>query len=119
MRRLAGECGYRSMLDAIGASSELPLSCEVLSYEAPFGVGYCSSPTDLISSSRLTTSDPPALCRQPSNHIRDGDVLESRAGNHKGSWEPGAVRFCWKRTMETCAAASERSNYREIPWPRK
>ena len=40
LRRLAGECGYRSMLVAIGASSELPWSCEVLSYEAPFGVGY-------------------------------------------------------------------------------
>ena len=40
LRRLAGECGYRSMLVAIGAGSELPLSCEVLSYEAPFGVGY-------------------------------------------------------------------------------
>ncbi|HEX6716247.1 MAG TPA: AmmeMemoRadiSam system protein A [Pyrinomonadaceae bacterium] len=40
LRRLAGECGYRSMLVAIGACSDLPLSCEVLSYEAPFGVGY-------------------------------------------------------------------------------
>ena len=40
LRRLAGECGYRSMLVAIGACAELPLSCEVLSYEAPFGVGY-------------------------------------------------------------------------------
>ena len=40
LRKLAGECGFRSMLVAIGASSDLPLSCEVLSYEAPFGVGY-------------------------------------------------------------------------------
>ena len=40
LRKLAGECGYRSMLVAIGASSDLPLSCEVLNYEAPFGVGY-------------------------------------------------------------------------------
>src|SRR5688572_4074356 len=40
LRRLAGECGYRSMLVAIGAASELPLRCEVMSYEAPFGVGY-------------------------------------------------------------------------------
>ena len=40
LRRLAGECGYRSMLVAIGAASELPLHCEVMSYEAPFGVGY-------------------------------------------------------------------------------
>lgn len=40
LRELAGECGYRSMLIAIGATRELPLECDVLSYEAPFGVGY-------------------------------------------------------------------------------
>lgn len=40
LRRTAGECGYRSMLVALGAISELPLACEVLNYEAPFGVGY-------------------------------------------------------------------------------
>ncbi|HKZ02234.1 MAG TPA: AmmeMemoRadiSam system protein A, partial [Pyrinomonadaceae bacterium] len=40
LRRLAGECGYRSMLIALGATSNLPPACEVLSYEAPFGVGY-------------------------------------------------------------------------------
>ena len=28
------------MLVAIGAASGLPLSCEVMNYEAPFGVGY-------------------------------------------------------------------------------
>ena len=40
LRKLAGECGYRSMLVAIGAASELAPSCEVINYEAPFGVGY-------------------------------------------------------------------------------
>jgi AmmeMemoRadiSam system protein A/AmmeMemoRadiSam system protein B len=40
LRQLAGECGYRSMLVALGAVRELPLACEVLNYEAPFGVGY-------------------------------------------------------------------------------
>ncbi len=40
LRRLAGECGYRSMLVALGVAEELPLHCEVLHYEAPFGVGY-------------------------------------------------------------------------------
>jgi len=40
LRKLAGECGYRSMLVAIGASTDLPPACEVMSYEAPFGVGY-------------------------------------------------------------------------------
>jgi len=40
LRRAAGECGYRSMLVAIGATRELDSNCEVISYEAPFGVGY-------------------------------------------------------------------------------
>ena len=39
-RRLAGECGYRSMLVAIGVAEGGAQSCEVISYEAPFGVGY-------------------------------------------------------------------------------
>ena len=40
LRRTAGECGYRSMLVALGATNKLTPACEVLSYEAPFGVGY-------------------------------------------------------------------------------
>ncbi len=40
LRKFAGECGYRSMLVAIGAGTGLATSCEVLNYEAPFGVGY-------------------------------------------------------------------------------
>ena len=40
LRKIAGECGYRSMLVAIGAGTGVPWSCEVMNYEAPFGVGY-------------------------------------------------------------------------------
>ena len=40
LRRLAGECGFRSMLVALGATQALPSAAEVLHYEAPFGVGY-------------------------------------------------------------------------------
>lgn len=40
LRRAAGECGYRSMLVALGLGQTLPPACEVLHYEAPFGVGY-------------------------------------------------------------------------------
>ena len=40
LRRAAGECGYRSMLVALGLAQTLPKTCEVLHYEAPFGVGY-------------------------------------------------------------------------------
>ena len=40
LRRLAGECGYRSMLVSFGVADGLETACEVLNYEAPFGVGY-------------------------------------------------------------------------------
>lgn len=40
LRRMAGECGYRSMLVALGAAEGAARDCEVLHYEAPFGVGY-------------------------------------------------------------------------------
>lgn len=40
LRRMAGECGYRSMLVGLGAVHDIPAACEVLHYEAPFGVGY-------------------------------------------------------------------------------
>jgi AmmeMemoRadiSam system protein A/AmmeMemoRadiSam system protein B len=39
-RRLAGECGYRSILVALGVAEGSEPACEVISYEAPFGVGY-------------------------------------------------------------------------------
>ncbi|HET7113421.1 MAG TPA: AmmeMemoRadiSam system protein A, partial [Pyrinomonadaceae bacterium] len=79
LRRLAGECGYRSMLVAIGAASQLPLSCEVLSYEAPFGVGYLvaqltSEPADLTGDS---AGDLPALARRAvESFTLTGDILE-------------------------------------------
>jgi AmmeMemoRadiSam system protein A/AmmeMemoRadiSam system protein B len=74
LRRTAGECGYRSMLVAIGATSDLPLQCDVLSYEAPFGVGYLvaqlaggappSETTDTGASKETIGSSLPALARR-------------------------------------------------------
>ena len=40
LRKMAGECGYRSMLIALGLTEKIEQRCEVLNYEAPFGVGY-------------------------------------------------------------------------------
>jgi AmmeMemoRadiSam system protein A/AmmeMemoRadiSam system protein B len=40
LRKMAGECGYRSMLVALGAAESASQDYEVLHYEAPFGVGY-------------------------------------------------------------------------------
>jgi aromatic ring-opening dioxygenase LigB subunit len=39
----AGECGLRSVMIMLGLCSELGGSIEVLSYEGPFGVGYCNA----------------------------------------------------------------------------
>ncbi|MEF8847388.1 MAG: AmmeMemoRadiSam system protein B [Candidatus Paceibacterota bacterium] len=36
----AGQCGYRSLVIALGALQDLSCEPEVLSYEGPFGVGY-------------------------------------------------------------------------------
>ncbi|HEU5132177.1 MAG TPA: AmmeMemoRadiSam system protein A [Pyrinomonadaceae bacterium] len=81
LRRLAGECGYRSMLVAIGASSELPLSCEVLSYEAPFGVGYLVAQ---ITNQRVRSDTEeislPALAREAvETFVRSGNVIPPRS----------------------------------------
>ena len=40
LRKMAGECGYRSMLIALGVTENVSQDYEVLHYEAPFGVGY-------------------------------------------------------------------------------
>ena len=76
LRKLAGECGFRSMLVAIGASTGLPLSCEVMNYEAPFGVGYLVA--QLINQrAESTPDDLPGLAREAVEaFIRSGDILQ-------------------------------------------
>jgi AmmeMemoRadiSam system protein A/AmmeMemoRadiSam system protein B len=59
LRRTAGECGYRSMLVVLGAIREVPVTSEVLNYEAPFGVGYLVAQlTNSRASSGNTTVEP-------------------------------------------------------------
>ncbi len=80
LRRLAGECGYRSMLVAIGASSDLPWSCEVLNYEAPFGVGYLVAQLTQRPG-RAKNAEPglPALARRAvETFVRTGEVFDPR-----------------------------------------
>lgn len=87
LRKLAGECGYRSMLVAIGASSDLPMSCEVMNYEAPFGVGYLvaqltNQPGRSIKASHdereeHDDDDLPGLARQAvETFVRYGSLLD-------------------------------------------
>jgi MEMO1 family protein len=96
LRRMAGECGFRSMLVAIGATQELEPSCEVISYEAPFGVGYLvaqlfagsadvspfAGSADILSAQRAPSSasetgaELPALARQVvETFVKEGKVL--------------------------------------------
>jgi len=83
MRRMAGECGYRSMLVAIGVAQGAAGNCEVISYEAPFGVGYlvaqlARSP-DLPSAADEPAEQPgiPALARRAiENFITTGTVID-------------------------------------------
>lgn len=90
LRRIAGECGYRSMLVAFGAIRQLPLDCEVLHYEAPFGVGYLvaqltAKPLDhrtdygshRIQSPTFGETDLPALARAAvETYVLHGTQLE-------------------------------------------
>lgn len=76
LRKLAGECGFRSMLVAIGAGTGLPLACEVMNYEAPFGVGYLVA--QLINQrGEAQSEDLPRLAREAVEaFIRSGEILQ-------------------------------------------
>jgi AmmeMemoRadiSam system protein A/AmmeMemoRadiSam system protein B len=86
LRRAAGECGYRSILVALGLAQSLPAACEVLHYEAPFGVGYLvaqltnvkagsASEADFVTIDEQTSveEDLPALARRAiETFVRNG-----------------------------------------------
>ena len=66
----AGECGYRSLLVLAGVMDTLEIKSEVLSYEAPFGVGYlCAS---------IHVLDPlVALARKAIEHyVKDQSIID-------------------------------------------
>lgn len=72
LRKLAGECGFRSMLVALGAISELDTNCEVISYEAPFGVGYMVA--------QLTASESRNTARELTSLARNAVEIFVRSG---------------------------------------
>ncbi len=86
LRRSAGECGYRSMLVALGAIENGTKQSEVISYEAPFGVGYLvaqllSEPrgiADELNSIKQTTS-PTSNNSSPDEFARAVPALARRA----------------------------------------
>jgi AmmeMemoRadiSam system protein A len=63
----AGECGYRSILICLGILDGLTVQTEILSYEAPFGVGYLVA--DLTPGVIRKAKDA-AATREESEHVR-------------------------------------------------
>ncbi|MDI6617173.1 MAG: AmmeMemoRadiSam system protein A [Clostridiales bacterium] len=45
----AGECGYRSIITAMGTLDGYDVKSHVYSYEGPFGVGYCIAGFDMLN----------------------------------------------------------------------
>ncbi|HEY0408104.1 MAG TPA: AmmeMemoRadiSam system protein A [Pyrinomonadaceae bacterium] len=99
LRKLAGECGYRSLLVAVGATRGLDAACDVMCYEAPFGVGYMVAQlaqaqaslaqteavperaTELQDEARDTSGEElPALARRAiETFVREGTLIEAPA----------------------------------------
>ncbi|MFN2492783.1 MAG: AmmeMemoRadiSam system protein A [Pyrinomonadaceae bacterium] len=75
LRRKAGECGFRSILVALGAIRDLPESCEVLHYEAPFGVGYLVAQLTNAQTTKPATKN--AAVDRSSNAVAGGKLPES------------------------------------------
>jgi AmmeMemoRadiSam system protein A/AmmeMemoRadiSam system protein B len=89
MRRMAGECGYRSMLVAIGVAQGADPKCEVISYEAPFGVGY------LVA--QLVSNEDPAKRSVPS---ASADGLKKHQGSQNSALRQ-AIPALARLTIET------------------
>lgn len=87
LRKMAGECGYRSMLVAFGATEKMEHACEVLNYEAPFGVGY-------LVAQIVNEKSPDADARAERN--------ESRSEKEETAQQDGAALTALaRRTVET------------------
>ena len=94
LRRTAGECGYRSMLVAIGVAQELESRCEVISYEAPFGVGYMVA--------QLLMSEPPASAGGPESPPASAvlSVPPASAGRSKAQVDGAELPALARQTIE-------------------
>ena len=111
MRRTAGECGYRSILVAIGATRDLDSKCEVISYEAPFGVGYLVAQL----SGSASGTEPVAIAGGLSEGLSEPGVTATRSSpssNHSDAPDPpaiasGSVPSLARRTIETYITTSK------------
>lgn len=82
LRRLAGECGYRSMLVALGALDGKHPNSEVIHYEAPFGVGYLVAQLEQVEPTTKMRSDATQTGRETDSPTRPADTEETLPRPH-------------------------------------
>jgi AmmeMemoRadiSam system protein A/AmmeMemoRadiSam system protein B len=101
LRRMAGECGYRSMLVALGVAKELPPAGDVLNYEAPFGVGYMvAQVTNVKAGKRDQRQDITQLARKSiETYVRTGNRIDPPS-NTSGLLGVRAACFVSLKTLE-------------------
>lgn len=104
LRERAAECGYRSILTLCGALETLTVQTEMLSYEAPFGIGYAvaSLLTTVPEVSPQVHLAKATLDAYISHHHRilahevgvPEELLETRAGVFVSLHKFGQLRGC-------------------------
>jgi len=76
----AGECGLRSIVILLGALDGLAVKSEVLSYEGPFGVGYCVASFEVEDGNPDPMHPIARLARDTvESYVREGKVPEPPA----------------------------------------
>jgi AmmeMemoRadiSam system protein A/AmmeMemoRadiSam system protein B len=115
LRKLAGECGYRSMLVAFGATQGLKSNCEVLHYEAPFGVGYMVAQLvqarvsednesvmqeDLMQPETSDGAELPALARRAvETFVREGTIIQPSSSSSSDMLNQPSACFVSLKTL--------------------
>lgn len=123
----AAECGYRPLLMALGALEGEKFKAEVLSYEAPFGVGYLVAYFRLASNpgSWRESSLPARLARQTLEHfLKTGEILSpphplppelaGRAGVFVSIKKRGQLRGCIGTIFPTRSNIAEEIIYNAL-----
>ena len=114
LRRMAGECGYRSMLVAIGAGEGLDQSCELFSYEAPFGVGYlvaqlfsAAGSADISSAYRATAGSADILSRQREERAQSESAPPASASGPMSQVDRSELPALARKVIETFVTTGE------------
>jgi Uncharacterized conserved protein len=84
----AGECGHRPLCVMSGAIDSYAVKSQLLSYEAPFGVGYCVASFDIMKNPLVKLAQ-----KTVEEYVRSGKVISSPKGNFPGITDKKAGVF--------------------------